>query len=77
MTGQQALKLNLIDEVGGLEKTIDLLAKKIGITGKPKVIEQKEKTPFLTWLLQGKLSNRLAETFIPSPQPHLKYLWFP
>ena len=28
MTGQQALKLKLIDEVGGLEKTIDLLAKK-------------------------------------------------
>ena len=77
MTGQQALKLNLIDEVGGLEKTIDLLAKKIGITGKPKVIEQKEKIPFLSWLLQGKLSNRLAETFIPSPQPRLQYLWFP
>ncbi|MFL2916105.1 MAG: signal peptide peptidase SppA [Nitrospinia bacterium] len=77
MTGQQALKLNLIDEVGGLEKTIDLLAKKIGITGKPKVIEQKEKIPFLGWLLQGKFSNRLAETFIPSPQPRLQYLWFP
>ena len=77
MTGQQALKLNLIDEVGGLEKTIDLLAKKIGITGKPKVIEQKEKIPFLGWLLQGKFSNRLAETLIPSSQPRLQYLWFP
>ena len=77
MTGQQALKLNLIDEVGGLEKTIDLLAKKIGIVGKPKVIEKKEKLPFLGWLLQGRLSNRLAEAFIPSPQPRLQYLWFP
>ncbi len=77
MTGQQALKLNLIDEVGGLEKTIDLLAKKIGIVGKPKVIEQKEKIPFLGWPLQGRLSNRLAEAFIPSPQPRLQYLWFP
>ena len=77
MTGQQALKLNLIDEVGGLEKTIELLAKKIGVVGKPKVIEQKEKIPFLSWLLQGRLSNRLAETFIPSPQPRLQYLWFP
>ena len=77
MTGQQALKLNLIDEVGGLEKTIDLLAKKIGVVGKPKVIEQKEKIPFLNWLLQGRLSNRLAEAFIPSPQPRLQYLWFP
>ena len=77
MTGQQALKLNLIDEVGGLEKTIDLLAKKIGIVGKPKVIEKKEKLPFLGWLLQDRLSNRLAEAFIPSPQPRLQYLWFP
>ena len=77
MTGHQALKLNLIDEVGGLEKTIDLLAKKIGIVGKPKVIEKKEKLPFLGWLLQGRLSNRLAEAFIPSPQPRLQYLWFP
>ena len=42
MTGQQALKLKLIDEVGGLEKTIDLLAKKLGIAGRPKVIEEKE-----------------------------------
>ena len=33
MTGQQALKLKLIDEVGGLEKTIEmLLAKKIGMS---------------------------------------------
>ena len=77
MTGQQALKLNLIDEVGGLEKTIDLLAKKIGVIGKPKVIEQKEKIPFLSWLLQGRLSNRLAATFTLSPQPRLQYLWFP
>lgn len=77
MTGQQALKLKLVDEVGGLEKTIELLAKKIGITGRPKVIEQKEKTPFLDWLLQGSLSSGLAETLTPSPHPRLQFLWVP
>jgi len=77
MTGQQALKLNLIDEVGGLEKTIELLAKKLGVAGRPKVIEQKDKTPFLDWLLQGSLSSGLAQTLMPSPQPRLQYVWFP
>ena len=77
MTGQQALKLKLIDEVGGLEKTIELLAKKLGIAGRPKVIEQKEKIPFLDWLLQGSLSSGLAETLMPSPHPRLQYVWFP
>ncbi len=77
MTGQQALKLKLIDEVGGLEKTIELLAKKIGVTGRPKVIEQKDKTHFLDWLLQGSFSSGLVETLAPSPYPRLQYLWFP
>ena len=77
MTGQQALRLKLIDEVGGLEKTIELLAKKIGVTGRPKIIEQKEKTPFLDWLLRGSFSSGLAETLMPSPHPRLQYLWFP
>jgi len=77
MTGQQALKLKLIDEVGGLEKTIDLLAKKLNVVGRPKVIEQKEKVPFFDWLLQGSLSSGLAQTLMPSPQPRLQYVWFP
>ncbi len=77
MTGQQALKLNLIDEVGGLEKTIELLAKKLGVAGRPKLIEQKEEIPFLDWLMQGSLSSGLAQTLMPSPQPRLQYVWFP
>jgi protease-4 len=77
MTGQQALKLKLIDEIGGLEKTLELLAKKIGVEGRPKVIEEKEKTPFFDWLLQSSLSSRLVETLIPAPLPRLQYIWFP
>ena len=77
MTGQQALRLNLVDEMGGLEKTIALLAKNIGVTGKPQVIEQKVKAPLLDWLLRGSLSSGLTKTLIPLPHPHLQYLWFP
>lgn len=77
MTGQQALELKLIDEVGGLEKTIELLAKKLGVKGRPKIIEQKEKIPFLDWLLQSSLPSELAETLMLSSYPRLQYLWFP
>ena len=77
MTGQQALKLKLIDEIGGLEKTIELLAKKIGVEGRPKVIEEKEKTPFFDWLLQSSLPSRLAATLMPASLPRLQYVWFP
>ena len=77
MTGQQALTLKLVDEMGGLEKTIELLAKKIGVEGRPKVIEEKEKTPFFDWLLQSSLSSRLIETLMPASLPRLQYIWFP
>ena len=77
MTGQQALKLKLIDEIGGLEKTLEHLAKKIGVEGRPKVIEEKEKMPFFDWLLQSSLSSRLAETLMPSFLPRHQYVWFP
>ncbi len=77
MTGQQALKLNLVDEMGGLEKTIELLAKKIGVQGRPEVIEEKEKIPFFNWLLQSSFSGKLAETLMPAPQPRLQYTWLP
>ena len=36
-----------MDELGGLEKTIELLGKKIGVSGRPKVIEEKEKATAL------------------------------
>ncbi len=77
MTGQQALALKLIDETGGLEKTIELLAKKIGVEGKPEIIEEKEKLPFLDWLLQSSLSRKFAATLTPSSVPRLQYVWFP
>ncbi len=77
MTGKQALTLKLVDEMGGLEKTIELLAKKIGVEGRPKVIEEKEKTPFFDWLLQSSLPSRLAATLMPASLPRLQYVWFP
>ena len=77
MTGQQALKLKLVDEMGGLEKTTALLAEKLGIQGRPEVIEEKEKTPFFDWLLQSAFSGKLVDTLMPTSSPRLQYTWSP
>lgn len=42
-TGEQAKKLNLVDELGNLQDTIDATAKIVGIKGKPVVIYPRKK----------------------------------
>ena len=77
MTGKQALDFKLIDEFGGLEKTIELLGKKIGIDGYPSVLEEKEKVPFMDWLMQSFVSKNLTQFVLPETRPQVQYLWFP
>ena len=77
MTGKQALEFKLIDELGGLEKTIQLLGKKIGIDGYPSVLEEKEEVPFMDWLMQSVVSKNLTQSILPAMGPRLQYIWFP
>jgi protease IV len=77
MTGKQALEFKLIDEFGGLEKTKELLGKKIGVVGHPSVIEEKEDIPFMDWLMKSVVSKNLIQAFSPAPAPLLQYLWYP
>ena len=77
MTGKQALEFKLIDELGGLEKTIELLGKKIGIDGYPSVFEEKEKVPFVDWLMQSSAFKNLTQSVLPATGPRLQYLWSP
>ena len=77
MTGKQALDFKLIDEFGGLEKTIELLGKKIGIDGYPSVLEEKEKVPFMDWLMQSFVSKNLTQSVLPATGSRLQYIWFP
>jgi protease-4 len=77
MTGKQALEFKLVDEFGGLEKTIEIVGKKIGVVGHPSVIEEKEDLPFMDWLMQSAVSKNLTQSLLPSPSPRLQYLWFP
>jgi protease-4 len=49
-TGQQALALKLVDQMGDLADSIRLAGKLAGIKGRPKVVEKKKKIPFLEYL---------------------------
>jgi len=49
-TGQQALALKLVDQMGDLADSIRLAGSLAGIKGKPKVVEKRKKIPFLEYL---------------------------
>ena len=43
LTGEQALKKRLVDELGNLDDAIDIAARKAEIKGEPRIIEEKKK----------------------------------
>ncbi|MBN2225709.1 MAG: signal peptide peptidase SppA [Deltaproteobacteria bacterium] len=65
ITGQQALKLKLIDGLGNMEDAIDKAAELAGIEGKPNVIYPEKKRPSLLSILlsevRGGLSERISD----------------
>jgi len=77
MTGRQALKFRLIDEFGGLEKTIETMGKKIGVVGYPSVLEEKEDIPFIDRFIKSTVSKNFNQNILKTPIPRLQYLWFP
>jgi protease-4 len=60
-TGEQALKLKLIDGLGNMEDAIDKAAKLGGITGKPNVIYPEKERPSLLSFLLSEARSGLAE----------------
>lgn len=76
-TGRQALKLKLVDELGGLEDVIAQLGKDVGIQGRPKVIWEEPPKGFLDWLLDAALPRNFNTSMVPSQFPSLQYLWLP
>jgi len=49
-TGQQALTLKLVDQMGDLSDSIQLAGSLAGIKGKPAVMEKRKKMPFFEYL---------------------------
>jgi protease-4 len=64
-TGEQALKLKLVDGLGNMEDAIDKAAELGGIKGKPNVIYPEKKRPSILSILlsefKGDLTERLAD----------------
>jgi protease-4 len=59
ITGEQAKKLGLVDQMGNLQDAIDTTAKMVGIEGKPNVLYPKKKFSLLELLIK-----EMASTFL-------------
>ncbi|SVB32974.1 uncharacterized protein METZ01_LOCUS185828, partial [marine metagenome] len=69
LTGRQAYSLNLVDQLGGLQVSIDQLAHKVGIIGSPKIIKETPRVGFLDWVLKSTVNQSLINrSSIPSLQ---------
>jgi protease-4 len=69
LTGRQAYSLNLVDQMGGLQVSIDQLAHKVGIIGSPKIIKETPRVGFLDWILKSTVNQSLINRpAIPSLQ---------
>ena len=72
LTGRQAYSLNLVDQLGGLQVSIDQLANKVGIIGPPIIIKEKPRAGLLDWILQTTINQPLVDH---SSIPSLQYTW--
>lgn len=72
-TGEQALKVGLIDELGNLEDTVQAAAKLVGIKGEPVIVSKKERFSFID-LIRNKIPKEWIDI---SPSVKVKYLFTP
>lgn len=74
-SGEQALALKLVDELGNLEDTIDRAAQMAGIKGKPIVVYPPQRKPSLFDYFIGGIAQRFKEEVHETAQPGLDYIW--
>ena len=75
LTGRQALSMNLVDKLGGMQVSIDQLAREIGIIGEPKIIKETKSVEFLDWLLQATLNQPVMQKYLSASRSPLQYTW--
>ena len=72
-TGEQAMGLGLVDELGNLKDAIDAAAKMAAIEGEPKIIyPEKEKKSVFDYLF-----DRVTEKLVTNLQPYMGLLLLP
>lgn len=72
LSGRQALALGLVDELGGLERAIEVAAERVGITGRPRVVRPVRRRPFSLRDFVGVAARDLGVR--PGFGPELQYL---
>lgn len=72
-TGEQALKVGLVDALGNLDDAVKAAADLAGIKGEPVVVTKKEKFSLID-LLRGRMPKELANIF---PSVKVQYLFAP
>ena len=76
-TGRQALGLKMVDELGGLEDAISSMGKRLGIEGRPHVIQEVEQETLMDWLMKNQVSDSLKTATLTQDFPRLQFLWTP
>lgn len=74
-TGRQALDLNMVDEIGGLEDVISSMGKRLGIDGRPNVIQEVERETVMDWLMKNQISDSFKTAAMTPDFPRLQFLW--
>ncbi|MBI4639354.1 MAG: signal peptide peptidase SppA [Candidatus Tectomicrobia bacterium] len=73
-SGKQAKEVGLVDQLGGLQEAIAETAKLAGISGKPRIIQQRDRG-LLYRLLKGSFLGKLFLQGMRENQPRVSYLW--
>jgi protease-4 len=75
LSGKQAFEMKLVDQLGNLQDAIDLAAKLGGIEGKPKIVKERRRKPFIERVLGKTSLYPIEETLrtLPSLRYELKF----
>lgn len=76
-TGRQAVGLKLVDQLGGLEDTIEAMGKLLGAEGRPRVVQESPDPGLVDWLLRSKVAAQIKTSLLTSGFPGLHFLWTP
>lgn len=76
-TGEQAMSMKLIDQLGGFQNAVDDTAKAVGIKGEPSLVRPEEKKRTLADILFGDVSDLLPPQarMLQTNNPGFFYLW--
>ena len=74
-TGKMALEMNLIDQLGGLEDSIQWMKDTLNLKNRPRIVQQVKEDSFLQFLLEGIAAEWFSAKKSFYATPTLQLLW--